>query len=92
MTLLIFGEAPRNRKAEWEPPPTTRGTFQILSSCLITLILCIWTAVHLNIPEEDTSLPRSKWNPCSWFSKHQWRKFGWLLLGLIAPEMVRWTL
>ena len=60
----------------WQSEPNDRGTWSIISSCLITLILCLWTALHLNIPatEGDT---------------HQWqRKTRWLLVGLLAPEMI----
>ncbi|KAF1355436.1 hypothetical protein BDV97DRAFT_345548 [Delphinella strobiligena] len=44
---------PRNlsESAVWHPEPDYRGTFGILSLCLTTMFLCIWTAVHLNIPE-----------------------------------------
>ncbi|KAA1473482.1 hypothetical protein DENSPDRAFT_277477 [Dentipellis sp. KUC8613] len=31
------------------PGPTTRGTFNILWSCLSTLFVCIWTSVHPDI-------------------------------------------
>ncbi|KAK1750467.1 hypothetical protein QBC47DRAFT_365350 [Echria macrotheca] len=49
------------------------------------MILCLWTAVHLNIPEYHNHsykyLPR--WQTL--------RKTLWLLLGLFAPEIVTWT-
>ena len=50
-----------------------------ISTCLITLCLCLWTALHLNIPEHRHE------------SSQKWRKLGWLMLGLIAPEMVVYT-
>ena len=63
----------------WQPEPSTRGTWSILSVCVITTSLCVWTAVHLNIPPSD--------------QKHAqlWRKLYWLGVGIFAPEMVAYT-
>ncbi|KAK1777219.1 LOW QUALITY PROTEIN: hypothetical protein QBC45DRAFT_452648 [Copromyces sp. CBS 386.78] len=54
----------------WVPEPDRRGTFNILSTCLVTLGLCI--AIHLNVLEykEGKLL----------------RKAGWMLLGLLSLE------
>jgi hypothetical protein len=65
--------------AGWHPEPRTRGTFSILSSCLITMSLCIWTSLHLNLPEHKKE------------HLQKYRKLGWMMLGLIAPEMVVWN-
>ena len=65
--------------AGWHPEPQTRGTFSILSSCLITMSLCIWTSLHLNLPEHKKE------------HLQKYRKLGWMILGLIAPEMVVWN-
>ncbi|KAK3316821.1 hypothetical protein B0H66DRAFT_306120 [Apodospora peruviana] len=64
--------------ASWRPEPPGRGTWSILSTCLITLSLCIWTVSHLNIPEHGKR------------GKQVWRKTIWLLLGLVAPETIAW--
>lgn len=34
----------------WIDEPDGRGTWSILSSCLLTIVLCCWTAVMPNIP------------------------------------------
>ena len=47
----ILGVGAANSTARWRPEPDVRGTFSILSSCLITLGLCAWSALHLNVPE-----------------------------------------
>ena len=66
--------------------PNTRGTLQILWSCLGTLVLCTWTVQHLNIPQQSVpqttvqSLTRRVWR----FT----RKLKWMLLTLIAPKYV----
>lgn len=65
--------------AQWHSEPGTRGTFALLSSCLSTLFLCVWTAVHLNLPQYKR--------------KHlqKWRKLQWLLIAAFAPEIVAWN-
>ncbi|PMD14720.1 hypothetical protein NA56DRAFT_536156, partial [Hyaloscypha hepaticicola] len=68
----------------WVPNPTNRGTSNILQSCMITTSLCVWTALHLNLKEHD--------DPTFLRISHQtWRKAGWLMIGLLAPEMVVYT-
>ena len=60
----------------WQPEPTRRGTFNILSTCLDTLVLCVWTVVHLNIPEHRMA------------KRQVLHKLKWLLMALMAPEVV----
>jgi hypothetical protein len=77
----IFGNLNRtvNDAVTWQPDLTTRGTFGILSSCLVTISLCIWTAVHLNVPEYNGDF------------RQLLRKGVWLMISLLAPEMVLFT-
>ena len=72
----IFGNGTIAPPINWQPNASTRGTTDILSTCLITLGLCLWSALHLNIPQHGKS------------SQQKWYKCGWLVLGLLAPEMV----
>ncbi|CAG5144639.1 uncharacterized protein ALTATR162_LOCUS1580 [Alternaria atra] len=73
-----FGSPKHNATGEWRGGPNERGTFDILSTCLITLILCVWTALHLNIPDHGkTSVTH--------MAK---RKTVWLVVGLFAPEFI----
>ena len=60
----------------WVPDPDNRGTWSLLYSCIFTLVLCVWTAIHLNIPSYQESL-MSQWL----------RKLKWVLLAIIAPEL-----
>jgi hypothetical protein len=60
----------------WRPEPLQRGTWSILSSCIITMTLCVWTSVHLNIPEHGKAHLQKYWKVC------------WLLIALFAPEFV----
>lgn len=80
-----FGNKTGNVTASWRPEPKYRGTYSILSSCLVTMALCIWSAVYLNHPgASERSAP-------FWRSKQLWRKIGCVFLGLFAPEFVAWT-
>jgi hypothetical protein len=65
----------------WIPNPNTRGTSNILQSCLTKTSLCVSTAVHLYIPEHDDP-------PFLWLSYQSRRKLGWLIIGLLASEML----
>jgi hypothetical protein len=66
-----------NKTASWHPEPTFRGTYAILSNCIVTIGLCVWTTLHLNIPEYEKTLMQYL------------HKIAWLIIGLFAPELVR---
>jgi hypothetical protein len=73
----------------WQPEPQVRGTFRLIVSCLITLSLCVWTAVHLNIPspatkDSDINVGRFR----RWRSNYAFRRTRWVILGILAPEIV----
>lgn len=57
-----------------------RDTTSLLISCILTLILCVYTAVHLNIP------PKGE-NPWYTFAREVW----WCLVGLYGPELIVFT-
>jgi len=56
--------------------PQLRGTTAIIYSCVVTLIACIYTSLHLNVPTRsglaNTIVYKGKW----------------VVIGLIAPELV----
>ena len=60
------------------PDPSGRGTVGLILSCVVTLSLCVWTAIHMNVDP----------------SRNKWRRFlnklVWVLLGILAPEFVLW--
>ena len=60
--------------------PEGRGTVSILFSCLLTLCLCVWSAVHLNLPQSGESEVA-----------YAYRYFKWSLLGVFGPELVIWA-
>ena len=61
----------------WVEDPDGRGTFTIASSCVLTLSLCVYTAIHLNVrPYKMTELQ-------SWTETTKW-----VVFGILAPELV----
>src|SRR5271156_222780 len=58
------------------PDPSGRRTIGLVTSCLTTLALCVWTAIHMNISPTKTSS-----------SKRFWVKLSWASLSIIAPEI-----
>ncbi len=64
----------------WVEDPSGRGTWNLLYSCGFTLVLCVWTSIHLNVPPPHES---------AWIS---WRrKLKWVVIALFAPEAVVFT-
>jgi len=60
----------------WVPSPDTRGTMDIIWPCLSTLILCLFSMLHLNVPERDEGS-----------TARLLRKLRWFLLSILAPEL-----
>ncbi|EIM79999.1 uncharacterized protein STEHIDRAFT_163252 [Stereum hirsutum FP-91666 SS1] len=61
----------------WIPEPSFRGTFSILSGCVATLLICVLSALHLDVPEKDFS----PWS-------QRLRKAKWVLVGMFAPSFL----
>jgi hypothetical protein len=60
----IFGDPEgRNASITWQPEPRGRGTLSVLWSCILTMTLCVWTALHLNVPPPEP-LEGSKLRRC----------------------------
>ncbi|ORY58714.1 uncharacterized protein BCR38DRAFT_352335 [Pseudomassariella vexata] len=80
-TVELQKPGPRNATlVGFVSDPDSRGTVSLLFSCILTLTLCVWSAVHLNLPkcnEKDL--------------KYTWRYFKWSMLGVFGPELVVWT-
>lgn len=58
------------------PDPNGRGTWSLLYSCLFTLFLCVWTAIHPNVLAPGTSN----------VEKYRY-KFLWVVMAIFAPEI-----
>ncbi len=61
----------------WVTKPSGRGTFDILQSCLVTLFLCSWSALFLNVPAE-----------CQRAIAFVIHKTRWMVFTVAFPEML----
>lgn len=64
----------------WVSSPDRRGTGQVLFSNILTLGLCVFTAIHLNIPVAGTTELQY------WLLKCKW-----VLITAIFPEVTLYT-
>ncbi|KAL9598137.1 MAG: hypothetical protein Q9219_004693 [cf. Caloplaca sp. 3 TL-2023] len=55
--------------------PDWRGTWSLLYSSVFTLALCVWTAIHPNVPRPGASSVRK-----------YYFKIKWVILAIFAPE------
>ncbi|RPD60889.1 hypothetical protein L227DRAFT_501145 [Lentinus tigrinus ALCF2SS1-6] len=63
----------------WRAEPDFRGTFSIFSSCMSTLTVCIWSALHVDIQKGKSA------------TMCYLTKAGWLVVGLLCPELLLFT-
>lgn len=68
--------------------PQTRGTLDILWSCLFTVIACTWTIQHLNVPEQRKGQDHGIISNIKWELKHIFTSTKWMLATVLAPEML----
>ncbi|KAF2174901.1 hypothetical protein K469DRAFT_724937 [Zopfia rhizophila CBS 207.26] len=61
----------------WTSAPNFRGTWDLLVSCVLTLTICVWSALHLNVPTANSTL-----------KQRNLRRTKWIFLGIFAPELV----
>ncbi|KAK0647089.1 hypothetical protein B0T16DRAFT_328254 [Cercophora newfieldiana] len=57
--------------------PNGRGTPSLLISCILTLILCVWSALHLKVPVRNHTT-----------ASDVWLNTRWIITGIYAPELV----
>lgn len=67
---------PPTAEPSYVPEPRGRGTVQLLLSCVLTLVICIWTSIHPNIIKNPSTIRRLK------------EKATYVILGLFSPEIV----
>ena len=60
--------------------PNGRGTFSLIISCVLTLTLCVWSALHLNVPSNSQTALASLMT-----------QIRWIITGVYAPELVVFT-
>jgi hypothetical protein len=73
--------------------PNTRGTLDILYTCLATIFACTYSSLHLNVPtqrpERDPSSPPP--GDMQWNLARLLEKCGWALLTALVPELILWS-
>lgn len=62
----------------WVPGPSKRGTLAIFFSCVLTLVLCVWTTIHANIEPEIWQAGGGRLNQ---------KKLMWSVVTLLFPEI-----
>ena len=79
--LLSFvqgaSSATSSGEVAWYSAPNYRGTWDLIVSCVLTLIICVWSALHLNVPAKTSKL-----------RERNTRRLRWVMLGIFAPEVV----
>jgi hypothetical protein len=72
------------------PEPTTRGFADLLSTCISTLIFCVWTAVHVDLPDHHnaSSYGTGEKSKVPHWLKKLLRKLGWVFAALVTPGLV----
>ena len=68
---------PSNPPYKWVGESKQRSTFSIISLCFSTLIICIWSTLHFNIPAKRYTATRRFFIQVSW-----------MILALLAPEIL----
>ena len=61
----------------WIPHSTTRSVYDIITTCFSTMIICVWSALHMNI----SPTPRG-------FIRNSLTKTGWVILGILMPDLL----
>jgi hypothetical protein len=75
--LLSTPLAMSEKLVGWTSSPNTRGTLDIIWSCVFVVFLSTWTTLHINVPP----VKKGPW----W---RLWSKALLMGVGLIAPELV----
>jgi hypothetical protein len=61
----------------WVSEGDTRATWDILTSCLLTIMACTWSVLHLNLPDQEDG---------SWCKIR--RKLKWTVVTVFFPEFI----
>ena len=75
--LTVLSNAATERVNNWVNQPGYRGTWDILWTCLVTIFICTWTLLCLNVPPPDETL-----------IKMMYRRIFWMGFAIVAPEIV----
>lgn len=88
---IIFGSSKDNIITTWENGPDVRGTYEIITSCIITATICLSQAIHLHLPFQEIVDPHFDFPSQEARAWQVFRKVAWLIMGLLAPELEAFT-
>ncbi|KAF4626782.1 hypothetical protein G7Y89_g11374 [Cudoniella acicularis] len=77
-----------NSTVNFVSSPDTRGTLDILWSCLFTMIACTYTVLHLNVPEQRAGRDPGWRGDLKWTVRGVWVSVKWMLVTILAPEIL----
>lgn len=77
---LGFGKANVTETVGFVKEDNQRDTISLLIRCFATLGLCVYSAVHLNVPRKGES-----------YIRILLRELKWCIIGLFAPELILYT-
>ncbi|KAI0841331.1 hypothetical protein F5Y06DRAFT_261297 [Hypoxylon sp. FL0890] len=77
LAVDVLTTSPNGRVSGWVNQPTYRGTWDIIWTCLVTIFICTYTLLCLNVPAPSDSL----------FITIR-RRVMWMILAIIGPEIV----
>lgn len=66
----------------WVPGANTRGTLSLLFTCLLTMLLSVWSVIHIDIPEKRYR--ESKW----FWAKNSFARASLAVKTLLIPEFL----
>jgi hypothetical protein len=64
-----------------------RGTFDVLRTCISTLLICTWTVQHLCIPKKE-KVPKKPGDYWRIHAHEIWRRLKWMIGTLLIPELL----
>ncbi|KAI0973801.1 hypothetical protein F4678DRAFT_425898 [Xylaria arbuscula] len=68
---------PNGRITGWVSQPSYRGSYDILWTCIVTIFICTYTLLCLNVPAPNDS-----------FFRIVRRRIKWMIIAILAPEIV----
>ena len=77
LALMTFNASSNDRISHWVSQPSYRGTWDVLWTCLVTIFICTYTILCLNVPAPQDSLLHLIR-----------RRILWMFLAIVAPEIV----
>jgi hypothetical protein len=72
---MVIATNGTSERLGWVDSPDGRGTIDIIWGCLLTILLCVWTVLTINVPAKDTTL---------W--EFTLTKLKWMAITLFGPE------